>query len=242
MATPPNENLGKWRSVELECVFKTLPDFTAFRDWWTLKLTPQERDFCQIKGDGSIDAAIMLNGVQSYGVPREIVVTYCSGKDGEKFLTRICKKLNEHAVVNNTCGTHVHFDMRHVSREEAMLYSVKVAVAVSALRLMLPKSRRRNYFCQDSVSLETGNRYSFVNFESYAKYKTVEIRGHSGTLQADKILNWTKIVERVMYNKSSKAVGSISGLVKEYKLPKKLAAYAIARGKQFRGNDTQEGT
>ena len=102
MPTPPTNNLGKWRSVELECVFKGVNDFHQFNDWHRTKLSSQERDFVEIKGDSSIEAAYTIDGVQvqDYGVPREVVVTYCAGKEGEKFLTKVCKKLNDLAIVN----------------------------------------------------------------------------------------------------------------------------------------------
>jgi hypothetical protein len=42
------------------------------------------------------------------------------------------------------------------------------------------------------------DRYRALNFNAYAKYGTVEVRQHQGTLNADKIINWVKFGQSVI--------------------------------------------
>ncbi len=226
-------NLGKWRSIEFECVFKTragLREFEAF-----LEVNKKYKKFVAIKDDGSIcptDSDEVDSDVYYDQTSKEIVVNYVSGKD--QIVRDVCEFISKRAYVNASCGTHVHFDMRHVTPDEARLYGARLACVVPALKTMLPKSRRDNEFCARTINDVEGNgqRYAFVNLCAYRKYKTIEVRGHSGTLNAAKILNWIAICEKVMFSEKTKSVKNIKDLVKHYKLGKDLAEFAITRRRE----------
>ncbi len=191
---PPLELLGQWRSIEFELIFKSKKE----RDDFALLVRQNGMGkFVTIKTDGSL--RVEKEGEE----PNEVVLSYKSGD--EKMVRDFCSLLRGRAYVNKTCGAHVHFDFRHVGVEEANLYGKRLARCVPALRLLLPHARRTSEYCKENINnyaqAGTGNahaRYAFINMFSYAKYKSIEIRGHSGTINADKILNWIKLCEIIM--------------------------------------------
>jgi hypothetical protein len=116
MGSVPRTSLGKWRSIEFECVLK---NGAALRELEAFINEKGYRKRVTIKGDGSIepnrsnvryDAYGYQIRNENYEIGREIVVSYRSGK--EQIVHDICDFLKSRAYVNSTCGTHVHFDMR----------------------------------------------------------------------------------------------------------------------------------
>lgn len=238
----PDEILGRWRSIEFECIFngkKDLDDFVEF-----VKAANYEK-FVTIKEDGSVEGRLADN------VPKEIVVSFCAGKKEQtdnkyprtKIVWDVCKFLKERAYVNNSCGTHVHFDMRGFEREKIDTFGARLACAVPALKKILPKSRRNNHNCHDIINSIDGNgddfdfgysddRYCFVNMQAYRDHKTIEIRGHGGTLNARKILNWIKICEKIMTRKRPRGKNYFHSpveLCEYYKFDEELSNYIKGR-------------
>jgi hypothetical protein len=191
---PPMENLGRWRSIEFELIFKSKKDC---EDFALLARQNGMAKLVTIKVDGSL--RVEKENEQA----NEVVLSYRAGD--EKIVQDFCQLLRGRAYVNKTCGTHVHFDFRHVGIEEANLYGKRLERCVPALRLLLPNARRNSEYCKEDINNYANaagggghDRYAFINMFSYAKYKTIEIRGHSGTINADKILNWIKLCEIIM--------------------------------------------
>jgi len=99
------------------------------------------------------------------------------------------------------CGTHVHFDMRR--RDIKTVYK-NLFYTQKFLRKFLTRARKHNQFCQlnklDSFDAHyeaqtvRGNRYYGINTLSYSKHKTIEIRMHHGTLDADVLIPYIKMV------------------------------------------------
>lgn len=224
----PRKHLGKWRSIEFECILKNV---TALNEFVEFLRVNKHSDAVTIKMDASIHADNYYNEC-----PREIVVSYRSGK--EQIVHDICAFLKNRAYVNSSCGTHVHFDMRHVNPDMARLYGARLACAVPALKKILPRSRRNNEYCEgtinhiDSNPSYDGDRYCFVNLQAYYKHKTIEVRAHSGTLNANKILNWIALCELVMFSDTTKSVKTIKDLIKHYKPSKPLESFVVKRHRE----------
>ncbi len=122
-------------------------------------------------------------------------------------INRVCKVLNSKEVgayVNNSCGLHVHLDMRN--RDPKMCY-MNLYKALPVLAGMVPANRTKdNKYCRlnthgnfDDKSM--GNydrRYQAINPVAYESHKTLEIRLHSGSLNATKINNWINILLAVI--------------------------------------------
>lgn len=234
----PNDFLGQLRSIEFELVFKNQKCQEEFaRDVRRKMLTK----WVTIKEDGSL----RRNEDDGHGICREVVLTYKSGD--EKFVYDLCEAFRKRAYVNNSCGTHVHFDMRNVDEKTVAQYGKRVVRCLPVLRALLPKQRRNNKHCATDINDFRGqgrmeDRYSFVNLQAYTKYKTIEIRGHSGTLNAEKILHWIKLCERIMSSRIRARTedGKISDpgeLIKMYKLDDNLTKYVQERYKKFNSAD-----
>jgi hypothetical protein len=93
------------------------------------------------------------------------------------------------------------------------------------------------------------DRYRALNFNAYAKYGTVEVRQHQGTLNADKIINWIKFGQSVIAAAVAGTVcEAITGeelltlLAEQGHLPAEVAEYLsgrIAELSRSRGQDTE---
>lgn len=210
-------------------------------------------DYVTVKKDNSIKR----NNYDVMGVPHEIVLSYRKGN--EKAVKDFCRCLKGRAYVNPTCGTHFHIDMRNMDEKKVTLYGTRIAHAVPALRLLLPKERRENQYCKTIINttktecVKCGklscdchvqpHKYAFVNLAAWNKHKTIEVRGHSGTINADKILNWIALCEIIMLSPEAdgKTILTVNELIKSFSLDEDLAAYVIERFKKFADGDHWDG-
>lgn len=262
---PPDDFKGMWRSIEFEAIFtgeNTVQEFVkACRAKGLAK-------FVTVKKDNSLRTDEDDPPVEKHGkaVCKEICVMY---KAGDEHIVRlVCAEMDSpelragagrRAYVNNTCGTHVHYDMRVVPgattpqeiEKQVKQYGARLARCVPALKMMLPKSRRNNQFCLSVINdipragqpLPPPNqidkeRYVFINLKSYRRFETIEVRGHSGTLNSDKILNWIALCDKIMttrirYKSDTHEIRNPLDLIKIYKLDEKLANYVTERFMQF---------
>lgn len=249
-----SEDVGKWISVEIECILKNKE--AEMRLVSFLRKNGFQK-FVTIKQDGSIhvsetpcncerdDDGDLISGhrpecehIQSVG--RELVLSF---KYGEwEFLRSICKELNKLGTkINKTCGLHVHFDCRHFSTGQTQTIGKRVAGVVPALKMILPKSRQSNRFCEQTINgFESGPRYSFVNLQAYSKHKTIEIRGHSGTTDPEKIINWIKILKTIMETRGAKEAATVEDLISKYKFEEVVSKYILGRQKTLEERYTKK--
>ncbi len=116
-------------------------------------------------------------------------------------IVNIIKGLN--FKVNDKCGLHVHLDMR--TRDVNKCYTNLVSVQDLMFKLV-PEKRRNNEFCRpnnttsfrEAVEHEGGRRYWYVNHQAYSAHKTLEVRLHQGSLSAVEIINWVKLLLKVV--------------------------------------------
>lgn len=102
--------------------------------------------------------------------------------------------------VNNSCGMHVHLDMRHrnVSQAYGRLFNAKML-----LQSMVSVDRLTNNYCTPnthanySSEYEVRTKYKQINLLTYERIKTLEVRLHGGCLTASKIVNWVKLLTYV---------------------------------------------
>jgi hypothetical protein len=246
---PDSIDLGKWVSVEIECIMPQRSAETALASF--LRKNGYQK-YVTIKDDGSIhpdrpdceghldEDGNRLNcdcPMDLFG--KEIVVTF---KYGEwDMLTAICKKIGElGCTVNKTCGLHVHFDCRHLSPRQAGTLGKRVALTIPALKQLLPKSRQDNGYCKTNINKmycrgrdDRYYRYAFVNMMAYPKHRTIEIRGHSGTTDANKIINWIRLIHVIMAKRNTKPIQTASELITVFKLENDMAAYVAERVEKF---------
>jgi hypothetical protein len=243
----PDTFHGMWRSIEFEAIFRSQQSLEDFANVMRVKKLSK---WVEVKDDGSI-----RTDENDRGIMKEVVVSYKAGD--EDMVRFVCEALNDPAVpkderrayVNNTCGTHIHFDMRNANEKQVQQYGARLGRCVPALKAILPKSRRNNKFCMAPVNDINGGkggdthhidqaRYAFVNLQSYHRHKTIEIRGHSATLRADKILNWIALCEKIMtsrirFKSDHYEIRDPNDLIKAYKLDDNLSAYVKERFSKF---------
>ena len=220
---------GEWISVEIEAFVpmgKLDGIVAAIRKAGIV-------EYVTIKNDGSLHAT--QNGV----VGKEFVVSFPKGEPIN--LAKLCYILREaKCSVNKTCGLHIHFDMRTKTSRQVAFIGKRVAKCVPGLKMMLPVSRRNNNFCRRDISIR-GDRYAFVNTTAYARHQTLEIRGHSGTINFKKIVNWIGILQCIMNARLPKAltIATMDDLLNAVRFPTELAGYMRARVAEF-ATDTAE--
>jgi len=236
------ESIGRWRSIEFELIFKSQG---ACEEFGHAVRSVGLADYVTIQDDGSLRG----NDYDTHGVPHEVVLTYCSGN--EDAVRNFCKCLKGRAYVNWSCGTHFHIDMRHLDEEKVTEYGNRLAQAVPALRLLLPKDRRENKHCHKTINTTKTkcmkceklscnchiqpHKYAFINLAAWNKYKTIEVRGHSGTINAEKILNWIRLCEHIMLTPFTAPIqiSTIDDLIERYRLDKELTTYVKERYAKF---------
>jgi hypothetical protein len=151
-------------------------------------------------------------------------------------ITKVCEVLKKHeAYVNKTCGLHVHLDARNADENRMFGNLVK---SQKLLYSMVPKSRYTNSFCKPntcgSSMTKYQGRYFGINPESYAKFKTIEVRLHSGTVDAEKINRWIELTQKIAYAKTVDYVYQLSDLTSTVKLSSDLIKYIHTRVEKFK--------
>lgn len=226
-----NDAIGRWRSIEFELVFKSKE---ACEEFGYAVRAAGLTNYVTIQDD----ASIKRNSYDLTGVPHEIVLSYRVGD--EDAVRSFCKCLRGRAYVNQSCGTHFHIDARNLDEKKVTEYGNRLAQAVPALRLLLPRDRRENKFCQKNINTTDTEcvrpyKYAFINLAAYNKHKTIEVRGHSGTINAEKILNWIRLCEHIMLTPftAPAQVNSIEKLIELYQLDKELISYVKERFMKF---------
>lgn len=150
----------------------------------------------------------------------ELVSPILSGLDGLQNIVRTVTALNNAgATVNRSCGLHVHVGADGLTVADLAHIAVRYAAFEQVIDSWMPASRRAsvNQYCAsmryvlerssyDSVSAYIRNmssarnasglaavfynRYQKVNYQALTRQNTVEFRQHSGTCNAEKIVNW----------------------------------------------------
>tara|TARA_R110000803_G_scaffold79152_1_gene144640 strand:+ start:899 stop:2668 length:1770 start_codon:yes stop_codon:yes gene_type:complete len=111
------------------------------------------------------------------------------------------------AGVNETCGLHVHLDMRNRDVKKAFknLYNSQ-----DVLFKAVPKERHTNPYCKkipDGNFLTAYKRsahYDAISASAYRKLRTLEVRMHEGSVDAKVISNWVNLLISIVETKKVK--------------------------------------
>ncbi len=166
--------------------------------------------------DGSIDAD---DGEQTYEF--RILAT-------EKELPSVLKRLKEFFFhgqfkVNDSCGLHVHLDMRNRDVEKCYKKLIKFQDVLFGL---VEADRWDSEYCQWSdPSYTKYERFSAINFNAYSAHKTLEVRLHHGTLDTVKIGNWVKLLLKAIKGKELAPIKTKKDVLKLAGKDKKLKSY-----------------
>lgn len=135
------------------------------------------------------------------------------------------------AVINGSCGNHVHLDMRHKSQASYYRTAGRVRSAVESwVHRMVSCTRAYNHYCHIHGSHHS-NRYTAVNTQSWPEHRTLEIRLGMPTLNYTKLQHWTQFLQ---YISSDRADMDTLDEFLEGNAPMHLKCYALRRIKKFR--------
>lgn len=182
----PKHDLGNWIGVEIECFIPNSSVNTARKIAEECKR--QQIKYVHTKSDGSIEP----DG-DSTGFEFAVITNINDMSNLEKFL----KLINSmDADVNRSCGLHIHLDQRDLpNATEVGRRAFRLNNSLEFLAKLVPKTRRNNSYCKmDRTTMSSDERYSAINTTAYAKYKTLEVRLHSGSTDFKKISNWIKVL------------------------------------------------
>jgi len=223
---PHNRIKDNYVGTELECI--TQDDRNMLTDRF---IAANLHRYVNIKGDSSIQVDPSLGGRT-----HEIAIL-CKEQDMKDIITRVCAVLKEAGgYVNDSCGMHMHFDARN--RDYLKMYNNMVRM-VPLLKSIVPASRRDNRYCLTNNYTNPDsdmNRYQAINPESYRKYKTVEVRLHSGTLNASKILNWFSIIKYAVEHPTILSANiTAESFASIFQADARLTKYIVTRQEKFKG-------
>jgi len=152
----------------------------------------------RMKHDGSLG----MNGI-------EVVSPALQGQAGLDSLRTVYQLLlDNEASVDRRCGGHVHHEARDLGAQGLIRFARSYAANQDLIDWLVSPSRRRNgsTYCHRLTETELSglrvygdgisgipSRYKTVNLHSFARYGTVEIRQHQGTLSFRKMEAWIKL-------------------------------------------------
>lgn len=193
---PGGQGLGEWVGVEIECFIPGSDKFNELnKSIMALRIPGVEmhRDGSIHPDDYDEDNEEHEDG--SEYTPVEFTIVF--NRSNPEPLKRLCEFLAaEGALVNKSCGLHVHLDQRDAIEKHGVLSRriSRFRAALPILGQMVSESRRGNTYCQMEVSRRSGDRYYAINLTSLSKHKTIEVRLHSGTTDYTKIINWVELL------------------------------------------------
>lgn len=156
--------------------------------------------YLTIDDDGSID----IEKESETDVEVKILVKESEYKE---VVPRIMKILNKVGYVNDSCGLHVHIDMRSRKVEECY---TKLVDSLEDLQDMVDENRIDKEYCKTNIyndmkqqMTNCGGRYYAINPIAYSTHKTLEVRLKESTLSGPAVVNWIVNLLAVV-NKPSK--------------------------------------
>lgn len=182
-----------------------------------------------LKADGSLR-------VSEFGDYTHELTILAMEREYPEIINRVCTVLRSTGgYVNKTCGMHVHLDMRKRNPEGSYTRLLK---SLEILYRMTPPERRYNKYCQRNApdmawSPNQENRYWAINAAAYARHKTIEVRLHSGSLNATKINNWVQLLLHIINTPNTIAYRGVERFIEGMKIPKNLGDYIMQRVAKF---------
>jgi hypothetical protein len=168
-----------------------------------------------------------IRGTQGF----ELVSPVLEGEAGLEQVKKACKALKRcNALINQSCGMHIHFGAADFELKQWKNLYKNYINYEGLIDSFMPVSRRdsNNFYCksllhkftsesaaytaidncrtveQIAAKVTDRNRYFKLNAESFFRHGTVEFRQHSGTIEADKVVNWITFLNNLVeYSKNN---------------------------------------
>lgn len=190
----PTKVDAKYVGIEIEMIY------TGGRDLLKKKLAKQRlHNHVRVTDDGSVRACHNAKGYES----AELNVL-CTEEEVRSVMSKLEAALHDpkiDAYANRSCGLHVHLDMRN--RNVELVYKNMFKVQ-DILRGSQPTGRINNSYCKPNIQQSFGDclgsmdsKYFVINPRSYEEHKTLEIRVHEGTTDANSISSWVEFLTSI---------------------------------------------
>jgi hypothetical protein len=185
--------------------------------------------FCLGK-DGSV-----YSDDEHEGAELRICVPESKSEECINFVSKVL--MSNGANVDKTCGLHVHLDARNFDAETIFN---NLLGQQAALFQLVPKSRRDNQYCRHTAKKDfnlrgRGDRYKAINSLSFVKYQTIEVRLHSGSVEATKINCWIKLLNAIAYNTEAITRSrTVKTMLDKINLSDDVKAYLLGRAEKFK--------
>jgi hypothetical protein len=225
---PPGECLG----IELEFVASKGSDIVS----WDHSEYPVH-PWLFFKGDGSIRANQSNETLANY---QELTwfINGNSNMDWKNMQNVLSAMTGSGAGVNNSCGNHVHIDMRHRTAVSAARTANKVRDAINTwAHRAVSFTRAHNTYCGIDRD-HHNNRYTAVNTECISEHQTIEVRLGMPTLNFYKLKYWCAFMQYL-----AKPYTSVSTLedFMQSDAPVDLKHYVFKRILKFQDTYTKAG-
>lgn len=228
-----NTLIGKFKGDQKDYLFGL--EFEAFKPEGT------ELEFVNTAfgTDGSISPPDGFRGFEFRMEPMEFDKSHTHVK-------KLLKYVKENGSdVNKSCGFHTHvshpifFDATFIKK--LMFFWIAIEDVIMSTQ---PHSRMSNFYCKRYLfqyindyghdiprakdelisDMSRKDRYSALNLTALQKHGTIEVRLHAGTLDEDKIINWTIFLKSIFdYVKDSYNSKVVKGLFDEEVGDEKIA-------------------
>jgi len=180
------------------------------------------------------DGSLADGPIGMYGVELVSPIMDTSKASDLNMLRKLCDNLQKlGCMVDWHCGLHVHVDATDLSMDHIKSIFNRYAQFESTIDSMMPQNRRGEVYYARSgknvvdnvlnVQTKAGlgavlpHRYFRVNLQSLDRHSTIEFRQHSGSINANTILNWVSFLEQFV--DASKKTEKVSSGRKTSKIP-----------------------
>lgn len=221
--------MGDCNGIELEFLSTTDGDISR----WSEDDFPTD-NWLNFKTDSSINAN-HDNEQRAYFQELTFFMNHNSERDWEIIKKTLNQMTASGAIVNNTCGCHVHIDMRDRTAASAMRTATKVRDSINdwAHRLVSYK-RSHNTYCGINAGSES-SRYTAVNTQCWSEHRTIEVRLGMPTLNYHKLRYWTRFLRWLA--QPNTRVATLDDFMQS-NAPMDLKVYAFNRILKFNGTYT----
>lgn len=143
----------------------------------------------------------------------EFVSPILQGDAGLAEIASMCRyaRLNRWSV-DRSCGLHIHLDLSRDTSEECLHIAYAYRKTYAMWKKFITRKRSENSMCgspqyeltdiinSDHIDTfaEMRDRFEFVNWRSYLRHGSLEVRMYQGTLGSREICNWIKLHSRFM--------------------------------------------
>ena len=188
-------NVKRLVGLEAECMYPYTDSIHTPSNWATTY-------------DGSISTGGDYEGIELVSTPSSGDLLYSQVFD----LVDWAKSYE--AVVNSSCGLHVHFDSTNLNARQVAHIGIVYSRYQHLLKDMMPPSRQGSRWCKDfSMNVDTLRNIDTeeelieeyyesmncrLNLHSRYFHGSLEFRLHSGTLNKTKIVNWIRILNAII--------------------------------------------